>query len=197
VNPGAETGDMSGWSVNSGGESMWAVGFDGLVHSGEFSFSTSYEWNTRFQTINLLDAGFTAEDLDAQPDIVFSDWLATRFDQGGQYYLKFSLLDGNGNLSEPLGTFSFGDMNSPLSLASGTDWFQVSHTFSSYGPGVRYLYFEEGGKDETSWGGNYGTHFDDASVVVAQAIPEPATHSLFLGSGLLLLCARLRKSGKR
>lgn len=192
-NPGAESGDLSGWTISLSGGNGFAAGWDGLVHSGEYSVATSYQWSTRYQTIDLLAAGFTAEELDAQPEIVFSDWLATRFDAGGRYALTFSLLDATGNASEPLASFSIGTLASPVTIDQNTSWFEETHTFNTYGTGLRYVHLEESGMSTVAWGGHYGTHFDDASVRLVQAVPEPTSNSLLLGGGLLLLLMKFRK----
>jgi hypothetical protein len=192
VNPGAETGNMNGWTITASGGNGWAVGFDSLVHSGSYSFSTSHGWDTRYQTVDLLAAGFTTAELDTAPDITFSEWMASRPDDGGQYYLNFELLGADDNPADPIASYSFGSQSSPIVLSAGSGWFQESYTFSDYGTGVRYLYFEDGGSDVNGWGGNYGTHFDDASVLVAQPVPEPSTLALagLSGLSLLLFCRR-------
>ena len=63
ANPGAETGDMSGWTILENGGYGWNT--RGTGYEGENSFSTSYEWCKRYQEIDLLAKGYSAFQLDA------------------------------------------------------------------------------------------------------------------------------------
>lgn len=45
-------------------------------------------------------------------------------------------------------------------------WQAIIHYFSSYGKGLRYIYFEHGGKDAEFWSGHYGSIFDNSEVVL-------------------------------
>ena len=165
VNPGAETGDMTGWTVDSNGGDGWNEGWNG-AHSDTHSFSTSYDWDTRHQTVDLVAAGYTPTQLDSGTfNAALSEWLTTRGDSGGYYYLNFELLAADG--TTVLASYNAGSQGSPISLSNGVAWFQASHTFSNIPSGTRYVYFGDGGYSANWWAGNYGTTFDDASVVVA------------------------------
>ncbi len=168
TNPGAETGDFTGWTVIDNGGDRWSETFDGVAHSGDHSFATSYGWDSRYQKVNLLTA-YTAEQLDSgQYSITFSEWVASRPDKSAQYYVTFKLLGADGDPAHPIATFSSGSESSPNVLAANVTWFQVAHTFSGFGTGVRYAYVEDGGRDsqDPGWAGDYGAHFDDASLSV-------------------------------
>lgn len=180
-NGGAEAGDMSGWTLLETGGNNWALDWH-TAYSGDHCFSTSHQWNTRYQEIDLLTAGFSEAVLDASPDIEISEWFATRGDSGGEYYLTVELRDSSHQVIDSWTTGT-------QTLASGVDWFAESHSFSDYGAGIRYVYFEDGGKDTSSWGGNYGTSLDEASV---QVVPEPATISLIGLFGIGLFIVRRR-----
>ncbi len=52
------------------------------------------------------------------------------------------------------------------------EWFEMSHTFTGYPPGLRSIYFEDGGQDSEWWAGFYGPRLDDASVILGDPI-EP------------------------
>jgi len=208
TNPGAETGDMSGWTIDEGnnGGNGWSAKLNSDIdhidpHSGNYYFATSYEWDIRYQIVDLInDAGFTPEELDAAPPIRFSEWAATRDDTGdytgGKYYMRFALLGEQPDPANPLAEYLIGSKDSPIELDRATAWFENTHTFTNYGSGVRYLYFEDGGRDKNSWAGHYGTHFDDASVMV---VPEPSSIGM-VGGLALLACTlgfRSRERGNR
>jgi len=165
TNGGAESHSTAGWTASG----SWDYGWN-TPHAGSYSFDSSHILGTLSQTVDLLANGYTQNQLDTQqPDITFSNWMATRGDQGGQYYLLYKLIGTDGSTVKA--SFNFGSSGSLLQLSSGTNWFQQSHTFSSYGTGVRYVYMELGGRDQSNWAGNYGTDFDDASIAVDPSAP--------------------------
>jgi F-box protein 2 len=43
---------------------------------------------------------------------------------------------------------------------------QISHTFTDYGPGVRFVRFEHGGQDSVYWKGWFGARVTNSSVWV-------------------------------
>lgn len=43
---------------------------------------------------------------------------------------------------------------------------QVSHTFTEYGPGMRFIAFEHGGQDTKFWDGWFGVRVTGSSVTV-------------------------------
>lgn len=164
VNPGAES-DGTGWtSISNGGDGM-SYNFDNLVRSGTQSFQTSFGLDSIYQKVDLFANGYSTSSMDSSPAISFSVWFATRGDQGGQYYVKFALLQQDG--TTVVTSTNFGDSGSLISVGAGTDWTEIAHTCSGYGAGVRYVYIEFGGQDQSFWAGNYGTHFDDASIVAS------------------------------
>ena len=184
VNGGAETGDLSGWTVTANGGNGWAIDLSG-GQEGPALFVTSYEDCRRYQEIDLLASGFTAPELDAAPDIAVGEWIASRFDHVAEYYIRVELRDAARN---PIATWERGTPAVMLSLPAGTAWFQESHVFSGYGTGLRYVYFEDGGEDASpSWAGYYGARLDSAYV---EALPEPASALLL---GFLPLCFMLRR----
>lgn len=167
TNPGAESGG-TGWTTIANGGNGMSYSFDTFVHSGAQSFQTSFGLDSVSQRVDLLAHGYSANDLDSAPSITFNIWVGTRADQAGQYYVKFSLLQQDG--STVVTTTNFGTSSALVPLAANTSWFPVDYTFSNYGSGVRYAYIEFGGQDQSGWAGNYGTHFDDASINVAEVL---------------------------
>lgn len=172
VNSTSASSNMNGWTVTANGGNGW------FVENG--IFNTSYQWDIRTQTIDLLAAGFSAAVLDASPDIrvgvnLNADW-------GGQYFINCQIQDASHNV---LATFSVGSQSSPITTNSNFsgefEW--VGTTLSDYASGARYIVYTDGGKDTRNWLGHYGTRFHSAEVTV---IPEPATVSV-LALGTLLL----------
>ncbi len=155
TNPGAEDG-LTGWTFVNGGNG-WTTDW-GNPRTGSKAFGSSYDWCTMYQTVNLLDKGYSAAYLDTSPDINISTWVRKIF-ASDYYQVRVILKDADG------GTITSFDTGS-LSIATD-DYQGISHTFSGYPSGVRQIYFEQKGKDGEYWSGYYGSYFDDASVTVA------------------------------
>lgn len=167
----------------SEGATGWTVaqsGGNGCVFNGDL-LATSYDWCVVYQQVDLLAAGYTAEQLDAAPDITFSTQYYQRGDKTNtKYFFEFKLLTADG---VTVATSSlYGSQASPLTISSGYDtWATTTYTFSSYGSGVRYAYVRMGGDDGTpNWAGHYGPYFDNASVTLASVADTtpPAVSSL-------------------
>ncbi|XP_071776211.2 F-box only protein 44-like [Centroberyx gerrardi] len=125
-------------------------------------FVTSFVLCLKRQVIDLLVEGYSPDQLDAQPNITVEDWYCGRTDCGCTYQLTVSLLDEN---QEVLQEFK----PDPVTLDPAYDdcsWKQVSHTFSDYGPGLRFVSFEHGGQDTKYWAGWYGVRVTGSSVAV-------------------------------
>ena len=73
------------------------------------------------------------------------------------YYLKVELRDADNNVIDSFNTGT---------LTATDNWNEAANVFSDYGAGVRYVYFEHGGKDSEYWGGQYGAQIDDSEVVI-------------------------------
>ncbi len=159
-NPGAETGNLSGWTILQNGGSGWATETTDAHLFGQSAFITSYAMDTRSQLLDLTALGYTQAQLDAAPPIDVREWYhGGGFTLTDSYYLKVELRDGNGNVLASL------DDGASVTTTSGT-WQSSAQTFTGYGTGLRYVYFEDGGHDAEDWSGNYGSVMDEASVVV-------------------------------
>ena len=178
-NPGAETGDLSGWTITADGGNGWNV--RGSGYEGSHSFSTSYNWCKRYQEIDLLANGYTEAELDAAPLVIVGEWFAgygSEWDDPRHHndycYLKVELRDENHTIINSYDSGVFQTSN-------GTGWYgpweQRSHTFSGYGSGLRSIYFEDGGKDWEYWAGRYGPALDATSVTVTpgSCVPDDYT----------------------
>lgn len=190
-NPSAETGDMSGWTIIDNGGNGWTVDTGGGKEAAN-SFATSYNWCTRYQEIDLLGKGYTAAQLDAAPPVDVGEWFAGfgavwMYDYAHQdyAYLKVELRDASHNViaSYDTGIFQCPDNNGQW----WGPWVQQQHVFSSYGSGLRYIYFEDGGKDREYWAGYYGTRLDAAYVYVSSVAPSVPATSLWGSVALAVL----------
>ncbi|WP_419535924.1 tandem-95 repeat protein [Endozoicomonas sp.] len=170
-NPSADTGDFSGWTITANGGSGW--GISGASQEGTNSFITSYDWGRKYQLIDLEAKGFSADFLDTAPEVSASEWFLGISNASDQYYFKVEL---RGAGQEVIDSYDTGI------LTASSQWQEVSHQFSGYGTGVRYIYVEHGGKDTEYWSGNYGTAIDNTQIVVSG--PEPGPGSLTIDSSL-------------
>ena len=176
TNPGAEANNLSGWNVLSNGGDGWATSGWDTPHSGNDAFVSSYGLDSLSQRVDLLSNGYTQNQLDTQqPTITFYIWLGNRCDSASKYYLSFKLLANNGSTVLASSGNTFGNSGSLITLSNCTNWFKQTYTFSNYGTGARYVYFEFGGDSVNFWAGNYGTVFDDASVEVNSTPNTPSS----------------------
>lgn len=164
-NGDTESGDLSGWTVTEAGGDGWAIKPTDLEGSefGFYAARTSYGWCAREQLVDLVSAGFSPEYLDTAPQINVADWIRERF-AADEFEVEAILLDENG--------WSIDDW-----YVSGTtpgegvwtddEYFGVSHSFTDYGPGVRYVLFRDGGQDTEYWGEHYGVEFDNSFVGIS------------------------------
>uniref|UniRef100_A0A9J7YFA6 F-box protein 2 n=1 Tax=Cyprinus carpio carpio TaxID=630221 RepID=A0A9J7YFA6_CYPCA len=115
------------------------------------------------QVIDLLAEGYDPENLDiAQPAVNVEDWFCSRADCGCIYMLTVTLLDENLEVIEEF-------KPDEVTLDPDSDdcsWKQVSHTFTDYGPGLRFISFAHGGQDTKYWKGWFGVRVTGSSVTV-------------------------------
>lgn len=159
TNPGAESGNMSGWTVIQNGGNGWAVSHYQIL-GGNYCYITSYGWDKKSQTIDLLSKGYTAAELDAAPKIYVECWAAKNFSTNPDdyFYLYVSLKNIT---STELASYNTGEK-----IVSSMTGVKYSYTFTGYSAGLRYIYFENWGKDGENWAGNYGVIIDNELVLV-------------------------------
>ncbi len=170
ANPGAELGNFSGWNKVDGG-SGWAVTNNEYFRSGARGFVSSYSFGTLSQEIDLAAAGYSASAMDLQPIIDMGTWVmgyGNGSRQDDPYQVKVVLRNAK---RAAVATYDTGIQNTT------ENWVNIAHTFRDYGVGVRYIYFELRGKDSNRRSGQYGSVFDDSSVVVKSAAATPAVAS--------------------
>jgi len=165
ANPGGETGDMSGWTVIGNGGNGWTTASSADVHGGSYEFATSYGTCSRSQTIDLVAAGFSSAELDAAPDVVVSEWFRERYEGPDAYAITVELRNASSGVID-----SWTQSGSTTGGATYDDdtWFELGHTFTAYGSGLRYVHFEDSGSDTEFWSGHYGTRMDDAHVSLVE-----------------------------
>ncbi|XP_008318697.1 F-box only protein 2 isoform X2 [Cynoglossus semilaevis] len=167
-NPSGED-ELEFWELTENGGSGWKVedmpgdcGHDFDNEDVTKYFATSFEPCQKKQLIDLLAEGYTPEELDGQPAVTVVDWYSGRTDCGCTYQMTVRLLDENQEVLQE-------QSPEPVTLDPDSDdcsWTQVSNTFSDYGPGLRFISFEHGGKDDKYWDGWYGVRVTGSSVTV-------------------------------
>lgn len=161
VNGSGASPTTTGWTVLASGGDGWGHSATGGYDSTPGFFITSYAQCRRSQTIDLLATGATEAELDAAPRILVSEAISS-YVQGATdtYYIRVELRGATGNV---IAAWDSGTQGAPLPAPAS--WTEVSHEFSNYGPGVRSIYFEDGGVDAGYWAGHYGTYHDAAIVL--------------------------------
>ncbi|XP_077303310.1 F-box only protein 6-like [Lithobates pipiens] len=156
------------WTIDENGGNKWKIedlpggaGQNFPNPSLSKYFVTSYQTCKKSQIIDLKKEGYTAEIMDkAQPPIIVTDWYASRMDCSCQYELLVRLLSED---KKTLQEFR----PQPAKLPEGDgQWHYATHIFSNYGPGVRYISFQHGGKDTKFWAGWYGVRVTNSSITV-------------------------------
>ncbi|XP_071441926.1 F-box only protein 2-like [Hetaerina americana] len=126
-------------------------------------FATPSALCMKEQLVDLISCGFTREYLDKnQPPIEISEWCACRDDCGGTYLLNVTLLDEN---KHNMGNYH---VEEDLSGPKGKEWKKVSHTFSEYGEGIRYVSFNHAGSGSAHTPGDFGSKMSGGIVRVLE-----------------------------
>nr|ALA23015.1 nonspecific cytotoxic cell receptor protein 1 [Siniperca chuatsi] len=128
-------GDFSGWITST---EVLPYDTSGIPAGAAICALPQYSWFSMEQVVDLKAEGLWDELLDDfQPEIVIQDWYEERQLHQSIYQLHVKLLGADKstvisehtvNPTEDLSTYSH-------------TWKEVSHVFSGYGPGVRYVYF--------------------------------------------------------
>ncbi len=157
INGDAEAGNFNGWTTSSQNcSSGWCIGGD----PGSRAFYSSYSAGMYMsQTIDLTNntvQNYSTEYLDSSPSIEINDYISALW--GGRYriYVELRRADNSVITSFDTGT----------QTRNSADWLRITNTFSSYGVGLRKIYFVHYGQDTRGWLGNYGTAFDNVSIYV-------------------------------
>jgi hypothetical protein len=167
INPDAENG-FTGWARTDGG-SGWGL----WGSAGSYAWGSSYNWGTLEQTIDLISQGYQGSALDAIPNILVGVEVSNSGNGGAyavQYEFKADLLNSSDVV---VASWTTGI----VTTASNTPgWVPLSHTFSSYAPGVRKVKITLSGQDyDVNWAGQYGAGFDNANVQIDGSLPVELT----------------------
>ena len=164
VNPSGDAG-LTVWTFTSAG-SGW------VASTGYPGFITSYVSEYKSQSVDLVANGYSTTELDAQPMIYVADNYRGIYNNpyagsDNDYYGLLTQLRNSGatSVSAWSNPTTYTTPGTPLFIqTASTNWSTTSHTYSGYGTGVRYVYFEDAGYDEYSWAGNYGSVINGSTV---------------------------------
>ncbi|KAM9781454.1 F-box only protein 50 [Syngnathus typhle] len=152
-------GDFTGWTTNI---EVLPQDTSGIPAGAVICALPQYSWFTLEQTLDLKAEGLWDELLDEfQPEIVIQDWYEESQLHRSIYQLHVKLLGAD--KSTVISEHSV-NPTEDLSVYSLT-WKEVSHVFSGYGPGVRYIHFLHRVKNQFL-NGFYATRFTGSSVIV-------------------------------
>ncbi|CAL1606629.1 unnamed protein product [Knipowitschia caucasica] len=163
-NPIAEE-EFKFWQIVSNGGNLWKIEDPMTPHPNENvrkNFVTSYSMCLKSQEINLKTEGYNALLMDKfQPAIKVSDWYSARWDCACEYKIKVELLNEKKKCIQ-----TFEPEAVYLEQWNDQQWHQMTHVFTDYGPGVRFVRFVHGGQDRQFWAGWYGVRVTDSCVEV-------------------------------
>ena len=173
ANGGGETANVDGWSLANSGDNGFAN--SGYSHTGSRSFISSFNWDTMTQNVDLVNTrGYTTAFLDSQPAIYANSWiLGSAPNYSDLYEVIVTLQDNSHN------TITSWDTGI---LTADTTWKSVSHVFTNYGTGLRYINYQIRGHDAEYWSGFYGAVFDDNTLLFTSHSLATVTYNV-TGSG--------------
>lgn len=179
VNGDASAG-LTGWTVSLGGGYSWAIqnsSYGSPFGYGD-AFTASYEWCYMNQTIDLYALGYTAEYLNQEPDIIWSQMYKCFHNNGNganifydEFYYIIKLRDTANQIIE---SQQYGSAAGSIKVFTYDDWDTLSGVLSNYGPGLQYIFVECHAKDAVGWAGHYGTVLDNSIVRFADTISPVA-----------------------
>uniref|UniRef100_A0A087XHF3 FBA domain-containing protein n=2 Tax=Poecilia formosa TaxID=48698 RepID=A0A087XHF3_POEFO len=167
-NPRGED-ELQGWTIVRNGGDGWRVEKPMALHPNtevQTNFVTSFRTCTKSQLIDLVKEGYSQAFMDEiQPHIKVSDWYAPRCNC--KYNMSVKLLHSNNRVIQ-----EFTPETIHLLEQENHRWKQMIHVFKDYGPGVRYVYFEHGGRDSVFWAGWYGIRLTETSIELCPALDK-------------------------
>ncbi|TMS14290.1 F-box only protein 50 [Larimichthys crocea] len=152
-------GDFSGWTT-----SVEVLPYDtsGIPPGVAICGLSQFSWFTMEQVVDLKAEGLWDELLDEfQPEIVVQDWYEESQLDDSIYQLHVKLLGADKSTVIAEHTANPTEDRSVYSH----NWKEVSHVFSGYGPGVRYVHFVHRLKN-VFLNDFFSTVFADSSVIV-------------------------------
>ena len=162
-NGSAENG-IVGWTL-APGSSTWTVETNTAIacpgSPGKNDFSSLKGIATKYQEINLLSKGYSAEFLDEAPLINFYDWLCINNDCQCSYRWQFDLLDSNKSV---IAHFDSGMIKFPITVLTIAPYIRFTKAFTNYGSGLRYIRFQHSASSDKT---GMGAKLTGASVVLS------------------------------
>ncbi|XP_028277213.1 F-box only protein 50 [Parambassis ranga] len=159
-------GDFSGWTTST---EVLPYDASGIPAGAVVCGLPLYSWFTLEQTVDLKAEGLWEKLLDDfQPEILIQDWYEESQLHQFSYQLHVKLLGADKstviaehavNPTEDLSTYSH-------------TWKEVSHVFSGYGAGVRYVHFQHRVKN-SFLNGFFTTTFTGSTVIVRPVKSSP------------------------
>ncbi|XP_057677078.1 F-box only protein 50-like [Corythoichthys intestinalis] len=153
-------GDFSGWTTNTE-----VLDFDtsGIPEGVVVCALPEFSWFSLEQTVDLKAEGLWEELLDdCQPEIVIQDWYEESQLHDSIYQLHVKLLGAD--KSTVIAEHSVNPIEARR--ADSHTWKEVSHVFSGYGSGVRYIHFLHRLKNQSIKSYFFYTRFTGSSVTV-------------------------------
>lgn len=159
-------GDFTGWTTSI---EVLPEDVSGIPEGVVICALPVLSWFTMEQVVDLKAEGLWDELLDAfQPEIVIQDWYEESQLHKSIYELHVKLLGADKTTVISEHSVS---PTEELSVYSH-NWKEVSHVFSGYGPGVRYVHFVHRLKN-SFLNGFYPTRFTGSSVIVKPLKTSP------------------------
>uniref|UniRef100_A0A087YJW9 P1, F-box associated domain containing n=1 Tax=Poecilia formosa TaxID=48698 RepID=A0A087YJW9_POEFO len=153
-------GDFASWTTKT---EVLPYDTSGIPEGAVVCGLPQYSWFTLEQVVDLKAEGLWDELLDKfQPEIVIQDWYEESQLHDYIYELHVKLLAADKTTIISLHTAK---PTENLSVYSHNWKEVVSHVFSSYGPGVRYVHFQHRLKN-SFLNDFFPTRFTDSSVIV-------------------------------
>ncbi len=170
ANPSFESG-FNNWAKTDGGNG-WYLNTN-FGRTGNQSIVSSHQWCTVTQSVDLLAAGFTEEELDSGSfTIDYHTWITSGW--GGNYYIT---VEARNSSNAVVASSNIGTALSPIVFYDISYWQRIikqhGSRFTVSSTGVRYINIVLGGKDNRSWAGHYGTLFDDIYVGINNSFDAP------------------------
>lgn len=159
-------GNFTGWTTNS---EVLPYDTSGIPEGVVVCALPRYSWFTMEQVVDLKAEGLWDELLDEfQPEIAIQDWYEESQLHDSIYQLHVKLLGADKNTVISEHTVNPTEQR----LVYSHEWKEVSHVFSGYGPGVRYVHFLHRLKN-SFLNGFHNTQFTGSAVIVRPSKSSP------------------------
>uniref|UniRef100_A0A3B5MCG9 Uncharacterized protein n=1 Tax=Xiphophorus couchianus TaxID=32473 RepID=A0A3B5MCG9_9TELE len=172
-NPRGED-EFKDWTIVRNGGDGWRVEKPIALHPNaevQTNFVTSFRMCTKSQLIDLVNEGYSQAFMDEVQPHIKSNYK----DLGRIHFKIYFMTDPQLNALQTLAFKLITQMAMSYNLnlckeIPYTRW--MIHVFKDYGPGVRYVYFEHGGKDSVFWAGWYGIRLTETSIELCPALDK-------------------------